>query len=75
MLRISHYATAATDSAAYIIGGSSWRQETVSTIAEYMNSQWREIGNLHEPKYSLSAIFMNEEYIVVGGDRLGRSGR
>ena len=74
MLRIYYYATASTDSAAYIIGGSKG-QETVSTIAEYMNSQWRKIGDLHEPKYSLSAIFMNEEYIVVGGDRLGRSGR
>ena len=66
MFRISHYATASTDSAAYIIGGyGSGRR--VSTIAEFKNNKWREIGNLNEPKYSLSAIFNNGEYIVVGG--------
>ena len=66
MLRISHYATASTDSAAYIIGGWNGRG-AVSTIAEYKNNKWRKIGNLNEPKNDLSAIFNNGEYIVVGG--------
>ena len=66
MLRISRYATASTDSAAYIIGGYSYGK--VTTIAEYKNNKWRAIGNLNEPKDSLSAIFKNGEYIVVGGD-------
>ena len=66
MLRIYNYATASTDSAAYIIGGYKWR-ENVSTIAQFKNNRWRKIGNLNEPKDSLSAIFNNGEYIVVGG--------
>ena len=71
LLRIYRYATASTDTTAYIIGGYS--EERVSTIAEYKNNKWRAIGNLNEPKYRLSAIFNNGEYIVVGGD--GYSGR
>ena len=72
MFRIYSYATASTDSAAYIIGG--WNgDERVSTIAEYKNNKWRKIGNLNEPKGALSAIFNNGEYIVVGGQR--QSGR
>ena len=67
LLRISHYATASTDSAAYIIGGYKG-DDYVSTIAEYKNNKWRAIGNLNEPKSSLSAIFNNGEYIVVGGN-------
>ena len=67
MLRIYNYATASTDSAAYIIGGYN-SGEYVSTIAEYKNNKWREIGNLNEPKDSLSAIFNNGEYIFVGGN-------
>ena len=67
MLRIYKYATASTDSAAYIIGGWN-RGEFVSTIAEFKNNRWRKIGNLNEPKDSLSAIFNNGEYIVVGGN-------
>ena len=65
MFRISNYATASTDSAAYIIGG--YNGVRVSTIAEYKNNKWRKIGNLNEPKVYLSAIFNNGEYIVVGG--------
>ena len=72
MFRISHYATASTDSAAYIIGGYNGYDE-VSTIAEYKNNKWRTIGNLNEPKYGPSVIFNNGEYIVVGGD--ANSGR
>ena len=67
MLRISKYATASTDSAAYIIGGSNENYDYVSTIAEYKNNKWRTIGNLNEPKSELSVIFNNGEYIVVGG--------
>ena len=69
MLRISNYATASTDSAAYIIGGYGGciGVEKVSTIAEYKNNKWRKIGNLNEPKTHLSAIFNNEEHIVLGG--------
>ena len=65
MFRISHYATASTDSAAYIIGG--FARGDVSTIAEYKNNKWRKIGNLNEPKRSSSAILNKGEFIIIGG--------
>ena len=60
------YAAASTDSAAYIIGGYITRV-MVSTIAEYKNNSWQAIGNLNQPKESLSAISYRGEYIFVGG--------
>ena len=66
VLRISNYATASTDSAAYIIGGWSG-SESYSTIAEFKNNQWRKIGELNEPKSSMNTILHNGEYMIVGG--------
>ena len=66
MFRISHYATASTNIAAYIIGGYDGSKQ-VSTIAEFKNDKWRNIGNLNEPRSSVSAIFHNGEYMIVGG--------
>ena len=69
MFRILWYATAPTDSAAYIIGGFSgyWAVEYVSTIAEYKNNKWRKFGDLTKERGGPSAIFFNGEYIIVGG--------
>ena len=71
ILRISNYATASTDSAAYIIGG--WVNGRVSTIAQYKNNNWLKIGDLNEKKNYLSAIFYDGEYLIVGGS--GHGGR
>ena len=69
ILRISYYATASTDSAAYIIGGyDSFDDERVSTIAQFKNNKWLKIGDLNEKKNSLSAIFHDGEYLIVGGE-------
>ena len=74
MFRISHYATASTNIAAYIIGGYDGSKR-VSTIAEFKNDKWRKIGNLNEPKSDVSAILYDGEYILVGGDLESSSGR
>ena len=68
MFRICDYATASTDSAAYIIGGyvGGWNG-FVSTIAEYKNNNWRKFGDLSKARCSSSAISFNGEYIIVGG--------
>ena len=67
MFRINNYATASTDSAAYIIGG--WSSDgRVSTIAEYKNNKWRKFGDLTKKRLSSSAIFYNGEYIIIGGE-------
>ena len=67
MFRISNYATASTNIAAYVIGGLNGYNQ-VSTIAEFKNNNWQNIGNLNEPKNCLSAIFHNGEYMIVGGN-------
>ena len=66
ILRIFEYATASTNSAAYIIGG--YYDEKVSTIAQFKDNIWLKIGDLNEKKDSLSAIFHDGEYLIVGGD-------
>ena len=71
MLRISYYATASTDSAAYMIGGHDV-SHGVSTIAQFKNNKWLKIGYLNERKSSLSAIFHDGEYLIVGGHTPGR---
>ena len=75
MLRITNYATASTDSAAYIIGGYLENRDSVTDIAEFKNGKWRKIGNLNEPKRDLSAILYNGEYMLVGGYLKSLSGR
>ena len=67
MFRISNYATASTNIAAYIIGGLT-ESKRVTTIAEFKNNNWRNIGNLNEPKDGLSAIFHDGEHMIVGGN-------
>ena len=68
ILRISHYATASTDSAAYIIGGYNYGyQRKVSTIAQFKNNQWLKIGDVNKKKSFLSAISHDGEYLIVGG--------
>ena len=67
MLSIWGYATASTDSAAYIIGGIDGGWDSVSTIAEYKNEKWRYFGRLTKKRNYSSAIFFNGEYIIVGG--------
>ena len=64
--RIYAYATASTDSAAYIIGGRG-SDGRISTIGQYKNNKWLNIGDLKEKKSSLSATFHNGEYLIVGG--------
>ena len=70
ILRISDYATASTDSAAYIIGG--YGGGYISTIAQFKNNKWLKIGDLNEKKHYLSAIFRDGEYLIVGGNTSGR---
>ena len=74
IFRIAQYATASTDTAAFILGGHDG-EDRISTIAEYKNNEWSKIGDLNGAKSSLSAILHNEEYLVVGGDSKSSYGR
>ena len=76
ILRITGYATASTDTAAYIIGGyggyRGYSGTYISTIAQFKNNKWLKIGDLNEKKSDLSAIFRDGEYLIVGGETRGR---
>ena len=64
LFRIYLYSTAATDTAAYIIGGLF---DYVSTIAEFKNNKWRKFGNLTTARRLHSSISFGGETIILGG--------
>ena len=63
------YSTAATDEAAYIIGGhqGSGPHFYSSTIAEFKNDQWRKLGYLTEGRYGHGSISIGHQTMIVGG--------
>ena len=66
------YATASTDSAAYIIGGIDDRHNLVTTIAEFKENKWRKVGDLAEGRRDPSSISFGGETLVFGGSSDGR---
>ena len=70
IIRIAKYGTASTDTATYIIGGrvdwtsTPWR---TSTIAQFKNNEWHNIGDLMEIKSDPSAILYDGEVLIIGG--------
>ena len=71
MLRqISHYSTAATDEAAYILGGFDGSTYT-RIIAEYRNQQWKRVGDLTQARYAHGSISIGQKTMVVGGYTTG----
>ena len=64
--RLYCYSTAATDQAAYIIGGYqdlSYSQ----TIAEFKNDQWRRLGDLTRGRDRHGSISIDQRTMVLGG--------
>ena len=74
IFRISHYGTASTDSAAYILGGGTITERT-SIIAQFQNNKWQKIGDLKEVKTYPSAISHGGEYLIIGGSSKYATGR
>ena len=67
LFRICWYSTAATDTAAYIIGGSAGDPWHLSTIAEFKNNKWRKFGDLTTWRRKHSSISFGGETIILGG--------
>ena len=61
--RIQDYSAVSTSEAAYIIGGSS----TPEIIAEFKNSNWRQVGTLSKGRRLHGSIKMDDEFMVIGG--------
>ena len=67
-MRISYYATASTIESVLIIGGLIGSPPSYSsTIAEYKDGSWKNIGNLAQARHGLGAITSGSVTMVVGG--------
>ena len=70
IFRISHYATSSTDESVYIIGGYSPGVPVdyfTSTIAEYKNGNWKNVGDLAQARHAHGAITSGSITMVLGG--------
>ena len=65
--RISHYSTASTFNAVYIIGG----HYTMHTVAEYDNDQWRRLPDLRQGRRGHGSIAIGNRVVVIGGKSTG----
>ena len=67
---VCEYSTAATDEAAYIIGGYQGNGGYYSyspTIAEFKNDQWRKLGDLKTGRDRHGSISIGHQTMIVGG--------
>ena len=62
--KVHWYSTAATDEAAYIIGGADYSD----SITEFKNDQWRKLGNLIQGRQVPGSISIGPKTMVVGGN-------
>ena len=65
--QVYYYPTAATDEAAYIIGGYQGGGSG-ATIAEFKNDQWRKLGDLTHARNRHGSISIGQKTMVVGGN-------
>ena len=64
--KIFIYSTAATDEAAYILGGYDGTYAS-RTISEFKNYQWRKLGNLAQGRSYHGSVSIDQKIMVVGG--------
>ena len=62
------YATVSTSDSVLIIGGfTAGSPDYTSTIAEYKDGNWKNIGNLAQARHAHGAITSGSIIMVVGG--------
>ena len=68
IFRIVEYATASTEESVLIMGGNTGVQPyRTSTIAQYKDGSWKNIGNLAQARQTHGAITSASVTMVVGG--------
>jgi len=70
LFRIAYYATASTSDSVLIIGGYDnyyGSPSYTSTIAEYKDGNWKNVGNLAQARHGHGAIKSGSITMVVGG--------
>ena len=68
--KIYVYSTAATDEAAYIIGGLQGSRYS-RTIVQFKNDQWSKLGDLIHGRDFHASISIGPKTMVVGGMTTG----
>ena len=72
IFRITYYATASTRESVLIIGGyTKGSPPYSSTIAEYKDGSWKNVGNLAQARHGHGAITSGSVTMVVGGQPNG----
>ena len=71
---IAHYETASIGESLYIIGGfqnggSDSRLWRSSTIAQYKNGIWTNVGNLAEIRSHSGVMTLGSTIMIIGGTR------
>ena len=61
--RISHYSSADSPDAAYIIGGVTTR----SLVAEFRDDEWRRLDDLNKGRGYHGSITIGSRTMIVGG--------
>ena len=64
--QVYRYSSAATDEAAYIIGGYQGSNYS-PTIAAFKNDNWRKLGDLSQARQNHGSISIGHQTMVVGG--------
>ena len=63
------YASASTSDSVLIIGGfTAGSPDYTSTIAEYKDGNWKNVGNLAQARHAHGAITSGSITMVVGGE-------
>ena len=66
--RISEYAVASTESAAFIIGGYESGSTVYDTIAKFQENQWTRYGSLKASRRLHGSITSGDLSMIIGGD-------
>ena len=63
--RITCYAVASTDNAAFIIGG--YDPSRIDIIAKFQDNQWTRYGSLKAVRYAPGTITKGDQTMIIGG--------
>ena len=73
-LRIAFYTTVSTADSVLIVGGLTMGvPNRSSTIAEYKDGNWSNIGNMNQNRDSHKAITLGSVTMIIGGNSPGGS--
>ena len=64
---ISHYSTAQTSNAVFIIGGWSSHEKSLNIVAEFKENVWRRLADLRQERWHHGSITVGVQTMIIGG--------